>query len=173
MRRAFHGRRYPRCVARGTPLPSGRDPHPARSLTRGSSDILRETCPDDLGAYDYPPPPPPPGPPSAWRLFGPPLGLCACVVLVAALHSLVGKPLGEQWAAEVWEMAKMAIWPTVAATGVGWYIHRNNAAAWRALPRTPTGSYRIVTASQEHGPAASQSMRRLRRADDEDVEDWR
>lgn len=94
--------------------------------------MLRETCPDELEEIDVPPRP---SPPSAWLIFAPPLAICVGVVLVAALHSAVGSPLGVEWAAEVWDMARMAILPTIACTSFGVYVHRNNERAWRERVR--------------------------------------
>lgn len=71
--------------------------------------------------------------PTAIVLFGPPLGICLGVVLVAAIHSALGNPLGPAWAAEVWEMAKMSIVPTIAATAFGAYVRRQNEHALQVL----------------------------------------
>jgi hypothetical protein len=131
--------------------------------------MLRDTCPEDLEIDD----PPMPRPPSAWVIFAPPLGLCALVVLVAWMHTALGSPLGPEWGAEVWSMAKMAIVPTIAATAFGAWAHRQNAVnlselrqarrdvaalSASALPRVrqtgphralQTGRHRVVEAEVE------------------------
>ncbi len=88
-----------------------------------------------------PPRPNPPRYPSAWVIFAPPLGLCFGVVALAAFHTLVGSPLGPEFAAEVWGMAKLAIWPTVASTAIGAYVHmQHRAAATPPAPRAGLGA---------------------------------
>jgi hypothetical protein len=63
-------------------------------------DMLRETCPEDLQEYkrrqemERRRAAALSGQPTALLLFGPPLILCAGVVLVAALHHALGAPLG-------------------------------------------------------------------------------
>ncbi len=94
------------------------------------SDMLRETCPEDLTEIDAEPRR---APPSAWVIFAPPLGLCAVAVLVAWLHMALGSPFGPTWAAEVWAMARMAIVATVPALAFGAYARRQNEHSLRVL----------------------------------------
>jgi hypothetical protein len=88
------------------------------------ADMLRETCPSDLEQVDLPPAG---RPPSAWVLFAPPLVIFFIVVLLAALHTFLGSPLGSAWNAELWETVKVWIAPTIAATAFGAYVRRQNA----------------------------------------------
>lgn len=147
---------YPHRVARGLPPPRDNDDdlvafiHPAASassLRRVRLDMLRETCPEDMDV-DPTPPRQHPRPPSAWVIFAPPLGLCFGVVALAAFHSLVGAPLGPEFAAEVWGFAKLAIWPTVASTAIGAYVHMQHRAAQppslRAGPGASLSGIRVL-----------------------------
>lgn len=118
--------RYPRHVPRG-PVPH-RPPTLRPSMSR--ADMLRETCPSDLEPVESSPPM---RVPTAWVLFAPPLAICIFVVLLAALHSALGSPLGPAFAAEVWELAKMSIVPTLAATAFGAYVRRQNEDNVRRL----------------------------------------
>ena len=154
---------YPHHV-RGLPPPRDDDDdelvafiHPAASassLRRVRLDMLRETCPDDIDV-DQPPTEPPRRYPSALVIFGPPLGLCFAVVALAAFHSLVGAPLGPEFAAEVWGMAKMAIWPTVASTAIGAYVHLQHraspAASLRAGPGASLSGVRVLQGKRRGG----------------------
>lgn len=97
---------------------------------RSLSDMLRETCPEDLSEIDAPVRR---QPPSALALFGPPLLLCAVAVLVAWLHTALGSPFGPAWASEVWGMAKVAIAATVPALAFGAYARQKNEHNLRVL----------------------------------------
>lgn len=105
------------------------------------------------------------GPPSVLMMVGPPIGLCALVVLVAWMHTALGSPLGPAFGAEVWGLAKMAIASTVAATAFGAWARRQNehnlqvlearrdlaAMSGATLPRTrTTGPHKVLTSSGPH-----------------------
>lgn len=92
--------------------------------------MLRETCPEEFTEVDVEPAR---TPPSALVIFGPPLLLCALAVLVAWLHTRLGSPFGEQWAAKLWAMVEMAITATVPALAFGAYVRRQNEHALRVL----------------------------------------
>jgi hypothetical protein len=123
-------------------------------------DMLRETCPEDLQEYkrrqemERRRAAALSGQPTALLLFGPPLILCAGVVLVAALHHALGAPLGAEWAAEVWSLAKTAIIATTVYTPFAAYVRRNNEAAvraWEYMPPPPVGKL-TRGASAEYSP---------------------
>lgn len=124
-------RRYPRPVTRESYRRSDR--HPAASLSsRSRIDMLRETCPEDFEEIE---PEMRPAVPSAWVLFGAPLGICTGVVLLAWLHVFLGMPLGAEWAAKLWSLAESAIFPTVAATAFSAYVRQKNEHALRMMTR--------------------------------------
>lgn len=121
------------------------------------SDVFRETCPDDLDEVDLRRHDR--RSPSALAIVVPILLGVTGLMLVAALHAALGAPFGPAWAAELWDMAKAAIWPTVVAISAGVYVHRNTTRALPAprgrttraighasgaYPRLSTGGHRVV-----------------------------
>lgn len=143
--------------------------------------MYRETCPDDMG--DVGPRDPPGRAPSPLLIVLPIATGLAVLVLVAALHSALGAPLGPGWGVEVWSMIKSAVWPTIACAGIGAYVRLQalTTGAHRQLPpsapddlpprRLATGGHRVIQIG--HGPdeRGGRSGCRPRRWDDEGDEE--
>ena len=77
--------------------------------------------------------------PGFFTVVGPPIALTGGVVLVAALHSALGLPLGALWAAEVWGLAKTCIVASLSLAGFGGYVHRTNRQAWEDAEQDEQG----------------------------------
>ncbi|HEY8375488.1 MAG TPA: hypothetical protein VIK91_03320 [Nannocystis sp.] len=114
--------------------------------------MLRETCPADLHDLDdYPPPSR--HRPSALLVIGPAFVVLVGLVLVGALHTWLGSPLGEEWAMEVWSATKSMIFPTIVAASFGVYVSRQQHATPepQALPTEFYETYRRLPSGHGTG----------------------
>lgn len=76
-------------------------------------------------------------------MIGPAFVVLVGLVLVGALHTWLGSPLGEEWAMEVWSATKSMIFPTIVAASFGVYVSRQHAGPEpQALPTEFSGTYR-------------------------------
>src|SRR5690606_20855789 len=97
-------------------------------------------------------PPPHHRRPSALLVIGPAFAVLVGLVLVGALHSALGSPLGEAWAVEVWSMAKTMIFPTIVAASFGVYVSRQHADGEpQALPPELSGTRRRLPPTTTYG----------------------
>lgn len=130
-----------------------------QSPTMSRADMLKETCPDDLQDFDRPPHPRRPSP---MLVIGPAFVVLVGLVLVGALHTALGSPLGDAWAMEVWSMTKSMIFPTIVAASFGVYVTRQHAGheppglppdmsgvRRRPLPGHVTGRHRVIQIEAE------------------------